>query len=371
MYVLKMLAAAFLLLAANMVALSASQSEERQPALPRPQEPKPPFPYQSEDVRYPNPEASGVTLAGTFTRPESGGPFPAVLLISGPGPQDRDETIAGHKPFLVLADYLTRRGIAVLRVDDRGTAKSTGNFDKSTTLDFASDADASLRYLRSRPDVDSRRIGLIGHGEGAIIAPMVAVKNPDIAFLVLLAGTAVPGEEVLLAQTERSEAAANMTDEQIAADGDIGKLLYDMVREGKSAGELRKALSKLPPEYRPFLPPWEKQLPRFEAPWLRFFLSYNPAPMLERVKCPVLALQGAKDTQVIADQNVPAMKKAFSRGKNHDAAVEVLPGLNYLFQTANTGLGWEYATIPETISPVVLEKIGAWIAKHTSAPANS
>ncbi len=335
-------------------------------ASPRPQEPKRPFPYLEEDVSYSNPAASGVTLAGTFTKPKTGGPFAAVLLITGPGPQDRDETMSGHKPFLVLSDYLTRRGIAVLRVDDRGTAKSTGNFAKATTEDFATDAEAGVHYLAGRSDVDQQHIGLIGHGEGAIVAPMVAVKTPLVSFLVLLAGTAVPGEQVLLLQTERSEKAAGLPEEQIKADKKIGTMLYDLVKQGRSEAELHRALFTVHENERPFLEVWQKQLHRLEAPWLRFFLSYDPAPTLEKVKCPVLALDGDKDLQVIPDQNVPAIKAAFARGGNQDATVEVLPGLNYMFQKATTGLGWEYEAIPETMSPAALDTIGAWIQKHTS-----
>ncbi len=181
----------------------------------RPQEPKSPLPYSSEDVSYSNPNAAGVELAGTFTKPEKNSPVPAVLLISGAGPQDRDETMAGHKPFLVLSDYLTRRGIAVLRADDRGVGKSTGNFKGATTKDFASDAEAGFHYLLTRSDVDHKHVGLIGHGEGAIAAAMVASSNPQVSFLVLLNGTAVPGQDVLLAQTARAETAAGVPEEQV------------------------------------------------------------------------------------------------------------------------------------------------------------
>ncbi len=330
------------------------------------QEPKPPFPYSEEEVIYANAAAPGVTLSGTFTKPSKGGPFPAVLLIPGAGPQDRDESTAGHKPFLVLSDYLTRHGIAVLRVDDRGTGKSAGNFEQSTTQDFASDAEASVHYLMTRTDVDQKRVGLIGHGEGGIIAPMVAVRVPQVSFLVLLAATAIPGEQVLLGQRERAEKAAQIPDDQIAADKKIGSILYRLIREGKNEGELRQALFYLPAEYRPFVPPWQKQLHRLEAPWLRFFLSYDPAPTLMKVKCPVLALDGDKDLQVVPEQNIRAIKAALKIGGNRDVTAEILPGLNYLLQPAKTGLGWEYATIPQTISPVALDTIGAWIAKHTS-----
>jgi uncharacterized protein len=323
----------------------------------------PPLPYSEENVSYANPAAAGVVLAGTLTEPRSGGPFPTVLLISGAGPQDRDETISGRKPFLVLADYLTRRGIAVLRVDDRGTAQSTGNFDTSNTQDFASDAEAGMRYLLTRSDIDAKHVGLIGHGEGAIVAPMVAVKMPQISFLVLLAATAVPGEQVLLEQTYQAEAAAGIPDEQLEADERIGKVLYKLVRAGKSETDLREALFSAPSSYQPFLERWKRQLHHLETPWLRFFLAYDPAPALEKVKCPVLALDGAEDTDVVPDQNVPVLKAALKRGHNRDVTVRVLPDLNYMFESVKTGA--EAKSAPETMSPLALNLIGSWIAKHT------
>jgi len=355
---------ALIAIAASCVSIS-SLAFVQQPTAPvgettaeRPQTPKPPFPYQQEEVGYSNPEAN-IHLAGTLTEPAGSGPYPAVLLISGAGPQDRDETIAGHKPFLVLADYLTRRGIAVLRVDDRGTGKSTGWFEISTTQDFASDAEASIGFLQKRPEVDQKHIGCIGHGEGAIIASMVAVKLPQISFIVLLAGTALPGEQVLLTQMARSETAAHLPEEEIKADQKIGKALYDAVRKGKKTAEF-------PDVDEQFAAKWQKQAERMKSPWIRFFLSYDPAIALEKVTCPVLAIDGTKDLEVDAEQNAAAMKAAFARGGNHDTTIEILPGLNYMLQPAETGLGWEYSTIPETISPKVLEIIGDWIVKRTS-----
>ncbi len=329
------------------------------------QESKGPSPYDEEEVSYPNPNAAGVQLAGTMTKPRTEAPVPAVLLISGAGPQDRDETVAGHKPFQVLADSLTRRGLAVLRVDDRGVGQSTGNFPSATTKDFASDAEAGVRYLMTRKDVNQKHIGLIGHGEGAIVAPMVAAQMPqDVAFLVLLGGTAVTGEKVLLAQTARAEAVAGVPPEQIDADLRIGAGLYKFVEEGRSQADMRQALSNVPESYRPFVEPWQRQIPKLDSPWLRFFLTYDPAPTLEQVKCPVLALFGEKDMTLDPEQNAKAMKSAFSKGHNKDAKIKILPGLNYLFQKADTGLGREYATIPETMSPVALETIGSWISKE-------
>lgn len=324
----------------------------------RPQEPQPPFPYTQEEVSYDNPQAAGVKLAGTLTEPAKGAPFPAVLLVTGSGPQDRDESASGHKPFLVLADYLTRRGVAVLRVDDRGVGQSKGNFKTATTQDFASDAEAGVRYLLARQDINPKHIGLIGHGEGAIVAPMVAVKIPDVSFLVLLAGTAVPGEQVLIAQTERAEKAADVPEEQIKADKKIGTLLYDAIRESKKTVDI-------PEQDRQYEESWRRQLPQLKSPWAKFFLSYDPAPTLEKVKCPVLALDGDKDMQLDPKQNIDAMRAAFARSGNPDVTIELLPGLNYMFQKAENGLGWEYATIPETISPEVLQMVGDWIAKRS------
>jgi hypothetical protein len=305
-----------------------------------------------------------VELAGTFTKPDKNSPVPAVLLISGAGPQDRDETMAGHKLFLVLSDYLTRRGVAVLRVDDRGTGASKGTFKDATTKDFASDAEAGFQYLMTRSDVDHKHIGLIGHGEGAIEAAMVAASNTQVAFLVLLNGTAVPGQDVLLAQTARAEAAAGVPEEQMDADLRLGSGLYKMVQQGRTSEEMERALANVPEDYRPFVESWRRQIPRLQSPWLAYFLSYNPASALEKIQCPVLALFGEKDMTVDPDQNASAMKKAFSHGHNRDAKVKVMPGLNYLFQKANTGLATEYASIQETISPTALEAIGEWISKE-------
>jgi pimeloyl-ACP methyl ester carboxylesterase len=337
--------------------------QEAKPPSPN-EEPKPPFPYKTEDVSYPNPNAPGVQLAGTFTTPNKDSPVPAVLLIPGAGPQDRDESMAGHKPFLVLADYLTRQNVAVLRTDDRGVGNSTGSLQEATTKDLASDAEAGFRYLMSRPEVDHKRIGLIGHGEGAIAAAMVAAGNPQVAFLVLLSGTAVPGDKVLLAQTTRAETAAGVPDEQIDADSRIGAGLYKMLQQGRSDLEMHHALDNVPAEYQQFVQPWRKQLGRLETPWLRFFISYDPKTALENVKCPVLALFGEKDMTIDPDQNASAMKSAFSHGHNRTTKVKILPGLNYLFQKANTGLPAEYATIPQTMSPPVPEMISNWILQE-------
>jgi hypothetical protein len=251
-------------------------------------------------------------------------------------------------------------------MDRRGIGTSTGDFAKATTQDFTSDAEAAVRYLMQRPDVDPKRVGLIGHGEGAIIAPMVADKVPQVAFMVLLAAPALPGEQVLLTQRERAERAAHVPQAQIALDQKVATMLYDMVREGKKEHDLERALSKQEGLKGELADLWANEVPHLESPWLRFFLNYDPGPALEKVKCPVLALEGEKDMDVSPDQNVPALKAALQRGGNPDVTVEVLPGLNYHFQTSDSGLPMEYPALPEAISPVALETIGAWIGKHVS-----
>jgi uncharacterized protein len=332
--------------------------------VPRPQDPKPPLPYKEEEVSYASAETSDIHLSGTFSKPDRPAPWPAVLLISGAGPQDRDETLAGHKPFLVLADYLVRHGIAVLRTDDRGAGKSTGTFEGATTKDFASDAAGGFQYLTTRPDVDKKKIGLIGHGEGAIIGAMVASTNPQVSFLVLLSGTGVSGDKVLLAQAVRAERAAGLPDQQVEADARIGAGLYKMVQDGRSADDMRNALSHVPPEFQTYADGWKGRVARLDSPWLRFFLGYDPGTALEKVQCPVLALFGDKDMTIDPDQNASAMKSAFSRGHNRDAKVKTLSNLNGLLQKSKTGMSEEYATIQETMSPVALETIESWISKE-------
>ena len=323
----------------------------------RPQNPVKPYPYKEEDVTYPNPAAGGIKLAGTLTIPPGKGPFPTVLLITGSGPQDRDETLMGHKPFLVLSDYLTRQGIAVLRVDDRGIAKSEGTFGTATTADFATDVEAGLAFLKTRQEVDHRKTGLIGHSEGGIIAPMVASRNRDVAFIVMLAGSGVSGEEIVVAQTAAVVRASGATAEQAERASQHERAILDLVVHEKDNAV---AQAKLKEQFS--VPePTTKQL---TSVWYRYFLEYDPAPALRKVKCPVLALNGEKDVQVPPHQNLPAIRAALDEGGNKRYEIVEMPGLNHLFQTAKTGSPNEYAEIEETMSPAVLEKIAAWIAKQ-------
>lgn len=333
-----------------------------------PQEPKKPYPYKEEEIVFANAKA-GVKLAGTLTMPKSGSPFPAVVLITGSGPQNRDEELLGHKPFLVLADYLTRRGIAVLRFDDRGVGKSTGDFSKATSADFATDALAAVEYLKTRKEINLKQIGLIGHSEGGLIAPMVAVQSPDVAFIVLMAGPGVPGDEILYLQEALISKVMGRNEEEIAKNREVQKRMYAVVKEEKdqvaAEQKLREILKDASAKMSASEDAINAQIEQSLSPWFRYFLNYDPRPTLQKVKCPVLAINGEKDLQVPPQQNLPEIEKALKAGGNSDYSIVKLPSLNHLFQTSKTGAPSEYAQIEETIAPVALETMGNWILQHT------
>jgi len=334
---------------------------EKLTRLNRPQEPKPPFPYRSEPVAIVN-AAGRVVLDGTLTVPEGKGPFPAVVLITGSGPQNRDEEIFGHKPFLVLADHLTRRGIAVLRYDDRGVGKSTGSFASATSEDFAGDAWTAWQTLSARPEIDPKRLGLLGHSEGGLIAPMLAASHGEIAFVVMLAGTGVTGEQVMLAQAAAIMKASGAPAETIAANTDLQKQVFAILREETSMARIVERLGAIPAGSKEASAALVKQS---ASPWLRFFATYDPAPALAKVRCPVLAIAGERDLQVLSAQNLPAIGAALAQGGNQNHTVLELPGLNHLFQSARTGLPTEYAQIEETMASAALDTITTWIRERT------
>jgi len=345
----------------------------------RPQTPKPPFPYTVREVTFPN-DAAGITLAGTLTVPEGDGPHPAVVLISGSGPQDRNETIFGHEPFWVLADHLSRRGIAVLRFDDRGVGDSGGNPATATSVDFAGDVVAGMAFLKQQSGIDPRRIGLIGHSEGGIIAPMVAVEHPDdIAFIVLLAGTGVPGRDILILQSELMARATGMTDEQIAQTSRQLPALLDLIVADAPDEAIAASIRAMAEEQAraanldPASPEGvaaidgvvQQQTLQLASPWMRWFVKHDPRTVLKRVRQPVLALNGGLDMQVSAQQNLSAIAGALKEGGNTDITVTEIVGLNHLFQTARTGSVAEYAEIEETMSPLALDTIADWVRKRS------
>jgi dienelactone hydrolase len=342
--------------------------------LRRPQEPLKPYPYHEEEVFFENKD-DGVTLAGTLTLPAQKGKFPSVVLISGSGAQNRDEEILGHKPFLVLSDYLTRNGIAVLRYDDRGTAASTGNFQTATSYDFSKDAEAGVKYLRGRKEIIKDKIGLIGHSEGGIIAPMLAARSEDIAFIVLLAGTGIPGDSLLLLQQEAIGRASGADEKEIQTTREINRKLYDIIIRTTDTIQLQQdieaCIKQAVAQYPHLKPDGMREdvfirslIQQVSSPWLHYFLRYNPAVALEKVKCPILALNGEKDLQVPAGANPEAIRKAVEKGKNKRLTIEELPGLNHLFQECSTGLHTEYSTIEQTFSPIALDVILNWIKKQ-------
>ncbi len=343
----------------------------------RAQEPWRPYPYIEEEVAYEN-RAAAVHLAGTLTLPKGSGPFPAVLLLSGTGPQDRDECLFGHRPFLVLADYLTRRGIAVLRVDDRGVGQSTGDLDKATLEDSAADALAGLAYLKSRKEIDGKRMGLIGHSEGGSAAMVVASQSDDVAFLVMMAGPGVRGEELAQTQAAAMLRAAGATREQIEKSRRLQQDLIDALTKTTGAEATEKELRRVLARHFATLGVRERQavgdLATFSdaqiRPWLsprfRYYLTFDPKPMLMKVHCPILALNGEKDIVVASAENLKAIASALKAGSNSDATTKALPGLNHLFRSCKTGTFEECPKIEETISPSALEQIGDWLTKRTA-----
>jgi len=342
------------------------------PAPPsRPQEPKPPYPYDTTAVSFES--VPGVRLAGTLTIPPGAGPFPAVVLVTGSGPQDRNEELLGHKPFLVIADYLARHGIATLRYDDRGVAKSTGSFAKSTSVDFANDAEAAVHFLRTQPKIARDHIGVMGHSEGGLIAPMVAARSSDVAFIVMLAGPGIAGDSILLLQQELIAKANKIPAAAIEQAGEANRRLYAVLKTVSDSAAAATQIAALSAKMVATLPEAQQtqateQLRMAQAqlmsPWMRYFITYDPAPTLRKVHVPVLALNGTLDLQVPYAANLPAIGAALTQAGNKDFKVVELPGLNHLFQHATTGSPNEYATIPETFSPEALDIIAAWIGAH-------
>ncbi len=346
---------------------------EKEPDFTRPQEPKKPYPYVETEVAYKN-DPGKVTLRGALTHLASDAPAPAVLLISGSGPQDRNESIMGHKPFLVLADYLTRRGIVVLRVDDRGVGGSSGDTMASTTADMASDALAGVAFLKSRKEVNPKQIGLVGHSEGGLVAAVAASSRDDVAFIVMLAGSAVTGEEIIYRQAELVARAQGADDATVAATRRMQERIVQAIKESADPAEAEKRVRQVADEALKDTAgndqkdgtnaALEGQLKLGLSPWFRYFLTYDPRPALGKVKCPVLALNGEKDLQVDPRQNLPVIEAALKEGGNGDFEVRELKGLNHLFQHCQTGSPTEYGKIDETISPETLELVGDWILKR-------
>jgi pimeloyl-ACP methyl ester carboxylesterase len=349
---------------------------DQSPEFRRPQEPARPYPYDEEEVAFRNDQAK-IRLAGTLTLPRGTRlPYPAVVLMSGSGRDERNYLAGGHYPFLVLADYLTRRGIAVLRVDDRGVGNSTGIFSQATTEDLAQDAQAAVDFLKTRKDIDAKRIGLVGHSDGGAGAALLAARSPDIAFLVMLAAPGVPGEQLMLRQTELGLRALGANEHLLQWNVNVQKQVIEVLKRESDAAKADKALMQLVAEINTKLTDDERKQMGVgktfrlngvigSSAWLRYFVNHDPRPTLAKVRCPVLALYGEKDLIVCSKDSAPAIEEALKTGGNKDHTVAQLPGLNHFFQTCKIGAPFEYVLLEETIAPAALELVGDWMAKRT------
>ncbi|MCG2617924.1 alpha/beta hydrolase [Terrimonas sp. NA20] len=350
------------------------------PAAKRPQEPRPPFPYKSEEIVYHDPKGAR-QYGATITIPQGKGPFPAALLITGSGPQNRDEEVFGHKAFAVLADALTRNGFVVLRVDDRGIGKTTGPFSGATTADFADDARTGLQYLQSRPEVNKKKTGMIGHSEGGMIAPMVAANRDDIDFIVLLAGPGVPVSQLMADQNAAIFRQAGMSEPAITSYIDIyTNVAKHIVSTTDSLTALNKSIelirswrlktdTALLRELRVNGDETDREMATAFASamrdnWFRYFYSFDPTGYLQNLRCKVLALNGSKDIQVLSSANLPAIEASLKKSKSRSFIVKEMPGLNHLFQTCKTCSTTEYGQLEETFAPAALEEINNWLNKN-------
>lgn len=358
--------------------MNLSREEIKDPEPPkvvRSQDPAKPYTYYTEDVTFEN-KMAGIRLAGTLSMPSREGKYPAVVLITGSGPQNRDEELLNHRPFLVLADHLTRKGIAVLRYDDRGVGASEGLFGAATTADFATDAAAAFQYLQERKEIDKQQIGLVGHSEGGAISEMLGAQNKEIAFVILLAGPGIPGDRILLLQKELIEKAGGVSESEITKGLKANKELFDLVKTTHDEAVLKTKMTELVTKAinEAELPEGvsidknnvvKEQVAQLLSPWMRYFIQYDPAADIKKITCPILALNGTKDLQVPCEANLAAIKKYAVESGNKNVTVKKMEGLNHLFQECATGAPSEYEDIDQTFSPVALKEISDWLLLQT------
>ncbi len=350
------------------LALQRNKEAAATPAVRRPQEPQPPFPYQTEEVTFAGGH-DGVRLAGTLTLPDGEGPWPAAVVLAGSGPNDRDQHLFGHKTLLVIADHLARHGVATLRYDKRGVAASEGDYATATSRDFADDARAAWDYLRQRAEINPARVGLIGHSEGGMLAPMVSAEQPDVAFLVLLAAPGIPIDSLMTLQNYLLGKSMGMDETQLAQAATVNQQAYRLLRETADVDSLHARLDRLLRAHAlssgmpaaQIDPLVASQVQQLASPWFRFFINYDPQPALSAVKVPVFAINGSHDQQVTAKENLVAIAAILEKAGNVHATVQSFPGLNHLLQPSETGAVSEYASIEQTIAPEVLQALSKWL----------
>ena len=342
--------------------LNLVKAEKKEQKKARPQDPLPPFKYHIEEVTFVN-EKEGNKLVGTLTIPEGKGPFPAMVLVSGSGQQDRDEELMNHRPFWVIADYCALHGIAVLRYDDRGVGGSEGEVKNATSMDFSYDAEAAFDYLRNRKEINASKVGILGHSEGGIINFMVSARRPEVAFLVSLAGPSVNGIEVLKEQQAAILRASGMSEEMVQFSGNANAQMFDIIEASSSREEADSLLRQLVKGWGYNEELTEQTVGQMASPWMYYFLKYDPTEAIIKTNCPALLLNGSKDLQVIASQNLPGYEKIIAEHGKTNLTLRELPDLNHLFQHCETGSPNEYFEIEETISPEVLEMIVGFVKK--------
>ena len=341
----------------------------------RPQEPKGPFPYQIANVTFKN-EIANINLSGTLTIPNgSRERYPVVVLISGSGPQNRDGEWLGHKPFQVIADHLTRNDLAVLRFDDRGFGESGGVFHTSTSYDFSTDVESAIHFLKERPEIDSLKIGLIGHSDGGMIAPMVAARSKDVSFIVLLGAPGIHGGQLFIERQILDAEKTGKTKEEIACMQLYLEGLVDIISSAETEAEVVTNLKNFAQRTYHLLPDSQvpagmtkdefisRQIQMLSSPWFKYFFTYDPASTLQGVRCPVLALAGSKDVQAPAELNLPSIKEALVAGGNTNITIKKIENLNHMFQECQTGRIEEYSQIEQTFAPIALEEMLLWIQK--------
>lgn len=339
----------------------------------RPQEPTEPYPYISENVTFQN-EAANIKLSGTLTLPKNETDFPVVILISGSSPHNRNQEIAGHKPFLVIADHLTRNGIGVLRYDDRGVGQSEGVYEIAAYDDRVSDVLNAITYLKTKKNINSNKIGLIGHSEGGLIAAMTAEQSKNVDFIILMAAPGLTGYDMVLLQTEISKKTAGANETEIQKEIALLKSIFDIainsdnLDESKSnlTDSLLNQIKNQPGQFPEGLNAGDlnQMIEAFTSPWFQRILKSNPDASLRNVDCPVMAINGGKDMQILPRENLNAIKKSLAKGGNEQVTIMEIPNLNHLFQEAQTGLTQEFKTIEQTFSPVALEEITNWIRMY-------